>query len=481
MLFSSPIFLFAFLPLVLFLYYIAPKRMRNFILLSISLLFYACGEVFYVAVMLVSIMLNYLTGLLVGFNLDHFPKRAQLFLIIGVTLNLCLLVSFKYANFIVDNINKLLELIDIGSVDLAPVHLPLGISFFTFQALSYVVDVYRKEVPPQKNIFDLALFVTLFPQLIAGPIVRYHDIVNQFKERFHSTAKFAEGIERFIFGLAKKMLIANPMGQVTDVVFALKNSELTSPIAWIGIIAYALQIYFDFSGYSDMAIGLGKMFGFEFLENFNYPYISTSVREFWRRWHISLSTWFRDYVYIPLGGSRVGPVRVYVNLFTVFVLTGIWHGASWNFLVWGLFHGVFLACEHAGFSKVVSRLWKPLQHFYLLFVVLISWVFFKAENLGLAIDYLSSMFNPYKFQFPTAQLTSLISNEAIYVFVIGCILATPIFPWLAQKVFQGTSEKSGYTQFSMAGSKVILITFLLLLAMLKIAASTYNPFIYFRF
>jgi len=327
----------------------------------------------------------------------------------------------------------------------------------------------------------LALFVTLFPQLIAGPIVRYHDIVSQFKDRLHSSGKFAAGIERFIFGLAKKMIIANPMGLAADGVFTISASDLSLPTAWFGIIAYAMQIYFDFSGYSDMAIGLGKMFGFEFLENFNYPYISTSIREFWRRWHISLSTWFRDYVYISLGGSRVPLWRVYFNLFAVFLLTGIWHGASWNFLVWGLFHGTFLAIEHAGFSKVLNKLWKPVQHIYLLIIVLIGWVFFRAENLTTALEYLNVMFSPSRFNTDSVAAATILSKEVIYTFIFALILATPIFTYLKNKALAFSSIGGKKIELSIASLKLGLLTILLLFAMLKIAASTYNPFIYFRF
>ena len=481
MLFSSPIFLFGFLPIALVLYYLVPKRMQNFLLLMVSLLFYAWGEVFYVAVMLASILLNYVTGLFVGKNINIAPKRAKLYLIVGVLLNLLLLISFKYANFITDNFNALLSLFNVESIDLAPVHLPLGISFFTFQALSYVVDVYRKEVPAQKNILNLALFVTLFPQLIAGPIVRYHDIVNQFKDRIHNSAKFASGIERFIFGLAKKMIIANPLGLAADTIFSSSIADLSLPSAWFGIIAYALQIYFDFSGYSDMAIGLGRMFGFEFLENFNYPYISTSIRDFWRRWHISLSTWFRDYVYISMGGSRVPIWRVYLNLFAVFMLTGIWHGASWNFLVWGLFHGTFLAVEHAGFSNLLNKLWKPLQHFYLIIIVLIGWVFFRAENLTSALDYISVMFNPNHFCLDSVLLASVLTKEVIYTAVLALVLATPLFSYLKERTIKHPFLVFKQSETLITTVRILLLTTLLLFSMLKISASTYNPFIYFRF
>jgi len=301
MVFSSPIFLFFFLPALIVLYFSTPKQFKNSLLLLASLLFYAWGEGFYVALMLVSISINYLLGRLIGRE-----KYSRQFLSLGVILNLSILVSYKYS---------------------------IGISFFTFQAISYLVDIYRKQIPSQSNIIKLGLYIALFPQLIAGPIVRYKTIMAEIENRHVSSRMFAEGAERFIYGLAKKMLIANPLGYAVDVIFELPISELPSHVVWLGILFYALQIYFDFSGYSDMAIGLGRMFGFRFLENFNYPYCSQSLQEFWRRWHISLSSWFRDYLYIPLGGNRVSELRTYGNLFMVFVLCGLWHGASWNFIL----------------------------------------------------------------------------------------------------------------------------------------------------
>jgi len=475
--FSSPIFLFGFLPLALLFYYASPSSLKNSILLLISLVFYSWGEVFYILVMIASIISNYIIGVLIGnsINKSDSINSSYLFLTLGVLINVAILVSFKYTNFISDNINLLLHQLNFSSINIAPIHLPLGISFFTFQAISYIVDVYRKEAAPQKNIFNLALYIALFPQLIAGPIIRYHDIYKQIIGRTHSIELFASGITKFIFGLSKKMLIANPLGLVADNVFSLTTSDLTMPLAWIGILAYSLQIFFDFSGYSDMAIGLGRMFGFRFLENFNYPYISTSLREFWKRWHISLSTWFRDYVYFSLGGSRVSTFQVYRNLFIVFCLTGIWHGASWNFLIWGLFHGVFLACEHAGFSSVLNKAWRPIQHLYLLLVVIISWVFFRAATLSQAIDYLFSMINLANFQTSDFQYAQIITNESIYAFIIGLIFSTPLFTQVKQ---------TSLTQYKLSPqliSKILLPSSLLILSIFKVASSTYNPFIYFRF
>lgn len=483
MVFSSPIFLFGFLPIVLLIYYFSPRLFKNIALLLCSLFFYAWGEVFYLLVMIVSIISNYCIGLLLNNaqRASQDPQLSKVYLTIGIAINILLLVSFKYANFITDNINMILSLIKISPIELNPVHLPLGISFFTFQAISYIVDVYRKEVPPQKNIFNLALYISLFPQLIAGPIVRYHDVSQQITSRTHSLELFSSGVQRFIYGLAKKMLIANPLGEVADSIFALSGNDLTMPLAWIGILAYTLQIFFDFSGYSDMAIGLGRMFGFRFHENFNYPYISTSLREFWRRWHISLSTWFRDYVYISLGGNRVSTIRVYINLLIVFILTGFWHGASWNFLIWGLFHGIFLASEHAGFSKILKRTWKPIQHVYLLLVVIIGWVFFRADTLSQAVNHLYAMGDITNYQTTIFQFAQVLSYEAIYAFFIGVILSTPVYPWL-KKYLKVISENNTLKMaFFIDAPRMILISALLFFSILKIASSTYNPFIYFRF
>jgi Predicted membrane protein involved in D-alanine export len=335
--------------------------------------------------------------------------------------------------------------------------------------------------PSQNNIFNLALYISLFPQLIAGPIVRYHDVSQQITNRNHSFEVFASGVHRFIYGLAKKMLIANPLGEVADSIFMLSGDELTMPLAWIGILSYTLQIYFDFSGYSDMVIGLGRMFGFRFHENFNYPYISTSLREFWRRWHISLSTWFRDYVYISLGGNRVSTIRVYINLLLVFVLTGFWHGASWKFLIWGLFHGIFLAGEHAGFSKILKNMWKPVQHLYLLIVVIVGWVFFRADSLSLAIVFLKSMTDFNNFQTTLFQFAQILSYESIYAILAGVILSTPVYPHFKKYIEYIADKNTNKIALLIDMPRLVLISSLLFLCILKVASSTYNPFIYFRF
>ena len=480
MVFSSPIFIFGFLPFALFIYFLSPRAIKNLTLLFLSLLFYSWGEVFYVAIMLTSIILNYLSGLMI-YASSASQSKSRLFLFLGVSANLILLISFKYANFLTDNVNEGLEKFSIAPFELDPVHLPLGISFFTFQAISYIVDVYRKQVPAQRNLFNLALYISLFPQLIAGPIVRYKDVADQILTRVHSLDLFSNGVRRFVYGLAKKVLIANALGQVADNIFIMTNNDLTLPLAWLGVIAYALQIYFDFSGYSDMAIGLGMMFGFKFLENFNYPYISRSIQEFWRRWHISLSTWFRDYVYISMGGNRVSSGRVYLNLLIVFILTGFWHGASWNFLIWGLFHGLFLILERQGLNRVLTTVWSPLSHFYVLFVVLISWVFFRSETLSDSLVYLSVMFDPTSVATSKLQFASILSNEVIYAFAAGILLSAPVFPKIKATLQSRLSSDQYVARARFQALEIVLLVSLLGLSILKISASTYNPFIYFRF
>ncbi|MBE9489616.1 MAG: MBOAT family protein [Bacteroidetes bacterium] len=483
MVFSSPIFLFGFLPSALLIYYISPRAFRNVVLLLVSLLFYAWGEVFYVGVMLASIISNYIVGKLIDSAYENNNKHIspQIFLAVGIAVNIGLLIAFKYATFITNNINDILVIFDISLIDLKPIHLPLGISFFTFQAISYIVDVYRREVRVQNNIFNLALYISLFPQLIAGPIVRYNDISSQITERSHSRELFSSGVQRFIIGLSKKMLVANPLGEVADNVFALSGNDLTMPLAWIGILSYTLQIYFDFSGYSDMAIGIGRMFGFRFHENFNYPYIAKSLREFWRRWHISLSTWFRDYVYIALGGSRVSTFRIYLNLLVVFLLTGIWHGASWNFVAWGIFHGFFLASEHMGFSNILCRAWRPIQHLYVLLVIITSWVFFRADTLTQAMNYFSAMASIDNWYTTSLQYAQVISNEFIYAFVIGFVFALPIYTWVKHYLSVFSKNSAVKIAFIIYVPRLTFLSVILMLSILKVASSTYNPFIYFRF
>ena len=447
-----------------------------------SLIFYAWGEVYYVLLMLFSILINYGFGLAVeSVKQDKSRKMA-----IGVAIssNLLILISLKYANFITDNINILLSEFSFKTINLAQIPLPIGISFFTFQAMSYVIDVYRKEAKVQKNIFDLALYISLFPQLIAGPIVRFHDVAEQIRHRIVSASLFFSGTQRFIFGLAKKMLIANPLGEVADQIFSLAPDELSMGVAWLGISCYTLQIYFDFSGYSDMAIGLGRMFGFRFLENFNYPYISKSIQEFWRRWHISLSSWFRDYLYIPLGGNRKGSIRTYFNLLTVFFLCGLWHGSSWNFIIWGLYHGSFLMLERMGLGGFISRQAKPLQYLYALLAVMIGWVFFRAETLSGASTFLQAMFIPME-SISVYSVTYYLSGHVLVCLIFGIVLATPFWPTINKKWINQLRLPDAKPSLSLTIghnlATTVYLSFLTLCCFASIAANSYDPFIYFRF
>lgn len=483
MVFSSIIFLFLFLPAVLLIYFPAGKRFRNLFLLFASLFFYAWGETFYVVIMIASILANYVFGLLI----TQFRNSPKAKLIIGVAAcaNIGLLVVFKYTNFLVDNFNQLFSAVLTTPIQVDPVHLPIGISFFTFQAMTYVVDVYRNEAPAQKNPVNIGLYIALFPQLIAGPIVRYNSIAKQIISRVVTLEDFSEGVRRFIFGLGKKVLIANSVAVAADSIFAIPSEQMTFSLAWMGALCYTLQIYFDFSGYSDMAIGLGRMFGFTFPENFNYPYISTSIREFWRRWHISLSTWFRDYLYIPLGGSQRGALRTYANLITVFFLCGLWHGASWNFVIWGLLHGLFIVLERIGMEKLIHRIWKPFRHVYSLLVIITCWVFFRAETLPQAISFLGAMFG-----FATGdgiiQHTGLyLDNEIILTLIAGTFFSIPVFPWVQKQwgTLSTTETKNIFCRPESVSAATSLLTLVLifLASVMSLASGAYNPFIYFRF
>lgn len=475
MLFSSMIFLWVFLPITLVTYFILDKTYKNIFLLLASLIFYAWGEPKYIFLMLLSILINYSFGIWIDKTSSH--QRRKWFLLGCIILNLGLLGYFKYFNFIIDNINQFLG----GEIIMTRnIVLPVGISFYTFQALSYVVDVYRYkegrgEVKVQKNILNLALYITLFPQLIAGPIVKYHDIESQIEDRTVSLQYMAYGIKRFIYGLSKKVLISNTLALISDQIFGLQVTQIGFTTAWVGILCYSLQIYFDFSGYSDMAIGLGHMLGFRFMENFNYPYVSKSIQEFWRKWHISLSTWFREYLYIPLGGNRKGPLRTYVNLMIVFFATGLWHGASWNFIIWGLFHGIFLVLERKWLGKVLEQnKFKVFNHIYTLLVVMIGWVFFRADNLNYALGYLKQMFIP-NFTTSTYPLAQFLSIEGTITLGIGILLCG---------VAQGKIKKfksALYNELRVYVSEIIILSFLMFWCIMYLASGTYNPFIYFRF
>ncbi len=476
MVFSSLVFLFLFLPATIAFYYLAPKKLRNLVLLASSLFFYAWGETIYVPVMLGSIFLNYVFGRFVG----SAAKRKNLYLAAGIAVNLLLLGFFKYFNFLVNAFSPSLSNLGITLPQIPQIHLPIGISFFTFQAMSYLIDVYRGETSAQKNLTKLALYIALFPQLIAGPIVRYHDVARQLEQRSHNKDIFVVGIQRFVIGLAKKVLIANTLASAADEVFSLPTSELTTAVAWLGLAAYSLQIYFDFSGYSDMAIGLGKMFGFQFLENFNYPYISRSVQEFWRRWHISLSNWFRDYLYIPLGGNRKGKSRTYFNLVIVFILCGFWHGAAWTFLIWGLLHGFFLILERSPAGKYLSQLPDTIRLIYTLLMVNVAWVFFRADDATHALAYLERLFS---FSGGNTPLPEFLTPEIAIALIIGVLGATPLPRiWTSTLILDRNNYGKQTIQANLAGFAQFagLIT-LLLLSIIYVSAGSYNPFIYFRF
>lgn len=470
MLFSSITFLFIFLPLTLLLYYLVPFRMKNYVMLAASLIFYAWGEPVYIILMILSIILNYFCGQDIYEKRDN-ARAMKMSLMFGVVMNLLILGFFKYYGLLMDTINAILP-IDIPYCVLA---LPIGISFYTFQAMSYLIDVYRKEVKPQENILYFALYISMFPQLIAGPIVRYIDIEEQLKERSINPNKFGEGAMYFIRGLAKKVVLANTFGAVYEQVAAMQMGSFSTLTAWVGAIAYAFQIYFDFGGYSDMAIGLGKMFGFEFLPNFNYPYIAKSITDFWRRWHISLSTWFREYVYIPLGGNRCTPSRHILNLLIVWMLTGLWHGAQWNFMFWGLYYGVILILEKYLWGNKIEKLPSAVQHIYAFVLVLFGWVFFFSPTLGYAGQYLKVMFGIGANGIFDKQGFFMIFTNWLLI-VIAILASAPRGYKLLKKItgcWQSEEVRAIVT------CAVYIAMFLLCIAFL--VTETYNPFLYFRF
>ena len=457
-------FIFVFLPLVLLAYYLcSTRRVKNGVLLVASLLFYGWGEPRYLLVMLLSMILTWGAGLLIARG-----RRKLLWLALIILLDLGILIYFKYTNFLLENISA------VFNRELDPIHvvMPIGISFYTFQAISYLVDVYRGDVRAQRNLYKVMLYVSLFPQLVAGPIVKYHDICEQIDGRKENLSNFALGLRRFIVGLSKKMLIANTMGAVADKVFALPVEQVDPLFSWIGAIAYAFQIYYDFSGYSDMAIGLCLMFGFRLPENFNYPYIAASITEFWRRWHISLSTWFKEYLYIPLGGNRVSKSRNYFNLFVVFLATGVWHGASWNFVFWGLWHGIFIIAEKlTGWHKLENGVGvKVLRHAATLLIVLIGWVFFRAETFGDACRYVGNMFGAFDHAESVPPVGYYLNRHTMLVMLVAIVMSMPV----ARQMIHVKRLLP-----ALAVDAWLLVLFVCSWA--TMAASTYNPFIYFRF
>lgn len=468
MLFSSMTFLFVFMPLVMAVYFLSKKEIRNYVLLIASIIFYAWGEPRYLAIMIITILVNYAGAILLD---KHYSSRQRLWIVsLIIVLDLSFLFYFKYFNFVVDNINGVLA----TDFQLLDVIMPIGISFYTFQAMSYLIDVYRREVPAQKDVYKLALYIVLFPQLVAGPIVKYHDVCEQIDNRTIEFKNVIIGFKRFITGLAKKVLIANTLAEVVDKIFAQAPENLTTGVSWLGAVAYCLQLYYDFSGYSDMAIGLGLMFGFRFLENFNYPYISKSITEFWRRWHISLATWFKLYLYIPLGGNRKGAVRTYWNLFAVFLVTGIWHGAAWSYVAWGIWNGIFIVIERFfGLDKDKNDRWyvSAAKHVYAFFAIVWGMIIFRAESLSYAYEYICRMLHiDVTKHLPDYDYG--VNNKFAIMLIVGLICAMPVCRNLI------------YIKYERKVQRTLVNIWLFLLffwSTISLAASTYNPFIYFRF
>lgn len=478
MLFSSLVFLSGFLPAVLLIYYVflrGRRKAQNVFLLLASLGFYAWGEPWFVFVMMLSIIGNWIFGLLVD-RYRTYKFRAKSVITISLVFNLGIIFIFKYLMFTVSNVNKLFG----TSISCGKIILPIGISFFTFQAISYVIDIYRQRGEVQKNPLNVGLYISFFPQLIAGPIVRYQTVAKQINNRTETFQDFSEGVKRFITGLGKKILIANNVALIANYSFNLGSDNRSVAFAWLGALAYTLQIYFDFSGYSDMAIGLGKMFGFHFMENFDYPYISKSCSEFWRRWHISLGSWFRDYVYIPLGGSRVsGKKRLIFNLLIVWFLTGLWHGANWTFICWGLLYFVFISVEKlSGFEKKGnSVLAASFKHVYTMFLVVMGWVIFRAVNINVAIDYIKTMFVPSKAGVIDEIFKLYISEYGIFI-IAGLIFSLPVAKKISESFNKKIKWEESYPTAFLYGIVMILI---MLVSISYLVKGAYNPFIYFNF
>ncbi len=475
MIFSSLEFLCVFLPVVFILYCIVPSRpVKNVILIVASLLFYAYGEPVYVFLMLCSVVVNYVVARLIAASKGH----KKLWLAIGVVANLGALAVFKYAAFFVESVNK----VSSANLPVPSISLPIGISFFTFQALSYVIDVYREEVDVQKNFAHVLLYISFFPQLIAGPIVKYKDIYEAIANRQQELHQVVRGFRRFLFGLGKKVLIANTVGEVADAIFSAGDGQFNMAVAWIAALAYMLQIYYDFSGYSDMAIGLGQMFGFQFKENFLYPYGSSSIKEFWRRWHVSLSTWFKEYLYIPLGGNRKGKLRTCVNKIIVFFFTGLWHGANWTFILWGLWHGLFLLLEE--YVPFIKKIPKFILRIYTLLVVCIGFVMFRADTLAQGVYVIRQMFAGTNFTAESISFTyQQLTPFFVVMFIVGVLAAAPLHP-LANRIRAAANVPGGAgtkKQRLLEGCLCVASLLVLCWCMLRLSGNTYNPFIYFRF
>lgn len=470
MVFASKVFLFAFLPGILLSYFMVPRHLRNYVLLAASICFYAFGEPKFVFVMLLSVLLSFFIAVII--DASSSSRRKRMFLILFIGINLGMLFIFKYSGFFIRTTNRFFG----SHIPMINIALPIGISFFTFQAMSYVIDVYRKDIPPQRNPLKLGLYISLFPQLIAGPIVRYADVAEQIDLRTTNVCELTLGIRRFVIGLSKKVLIADILASKVDRIFALGIDSLTTPIAWIGVLCYTLQIYFDFSGYSDMAIGLGRMFGFHFLENFRYPYQAGSITDFWRRWHMSLSSWFRDYLYIPLGGNRRG--NVYLHLLIVFLCTGLWHGASFTFLVWGLWHGAFLIIERVARKRREKKLMTCgfIGNLTTLMIIIIGWVIFRSSSLQYAWGYLSVLFGKTVSGFKPYSPLLFIDSRLVVTFLIGCVAATDVGKRVGAYICHSHVLRSCYYP-------VLLLMNLILffICVLFIMNEGYSPFIYFRF
>lgn len=485
MIFSTLLFLFYFLPIFLAVYYISPKNVffKNVIFLAASLFFYFWGEQLFISVLIFSILTNYCLGLL----LQKESPNKKIYLTLGVALNILILILFKYTPFIAENIANVFNVKNIQTPNwnlTLNMHLPLGISFFTFQGVSYIIDVYRKDAKAETSLLNLALYISMFPQLIAGPIVRFKEIAKAIKNRVYSVSNIAYGINLFIIGLAYKVLLANTVALPADKIFALGEKSISFGLAWMGTICYTLQIYFDFCGYSTMAIGLGLMLGIKFPINFNFPYIAQSITEFWRRWHITLSQWFRDYLYIPLGGNRLGNIKTYRNLLLVFMLCGIWHGASWAFLIWGLYHGFFLVIERLGLKSFLNSSPALFRYFYTLLVVMIGWVFFRAETFDKAYYFLKTMFGFGTGTEKAMYLEEVIQLNVIIAIIFGVFLSTPII----NNLFFGKDRKwstlSELSMFPKSNNRILwhlLLFAIFLLCIFSLTNQTYNPFIYFRF
>ncbi len=503
MVFSSTVFAFLFLPVVLALNFAVRTEIRNAVLVLASLVFYAWGAARYVPLLLGMVTINWVAGILI--DRAATPARKQALLVAAVAITTGLLIDFKYTNFIIDNLNAGLTPLGLALPNMARLELPLGISFFTFHLLSYVIDIYRGVAPAQRNPINFALYICFFPQMIAGPIIRYHDVAPQLTERRVTLEKFGSGVERFILGLGKKVLLANPFGQAADAIFALSAAELSTPVAWFGLLSYVLQLYFDFSGYSDMAIGLGRMFGFEYLENFNYPFISKSISEFWRRWHISLSNWFRDYLYMPLvfvfarrSMKKYGPRRRFDDrpqLVVVFLICGIWHGANWTFVIWGGIHGVFLMLERGRLGRWLKTAPAVLSHLYVLAVILLAWVFFRAESVAAALVFLTAMAGVSGADSAIWPIYAFVTPQLLLTLPVALLALTPVFSslsrdWRAralqafgQLAPSGESEvaRLSWVDRSLLLARPPLLIGILVMAMIEVSGQAYNPFIYFRF